>query len=315
MQSEVSVVLVTYNREEFLPRTLDTILAQTFEDFELLICDDSSRDGTQAICEAYAARDRRICYFRQAKNVGMPSNLNAGLKQASCELVANLHDGDIYHPRLLERWRHALLEYPSAGFVFNQYRHLDPPGNVVALVNNFPPLIRGREFLQYCFRDHHLENPVWGTVMARRSIYQKLGYFDPKHSFWADFDMWFRIAEEHDVAFVKEPLIDLPSKEVMPHLFRLGALEAHRQMFRAFWAARRRHFRRRPIRLTYELARQSSGFAISRTGRALRRLRLYQAWRDSLAVRGKSSAGPAAAQACFLDPDPEHVENDHKVDQ
>ncbi|HLH03985.1 MAG TPA: hypothetical protein VKX25_14550 [Bryobacteraceae bacterium] len=109
--------------------------------------------------------------------------------------------------------------------------------------------------------------------MAGHSIYEKLGYFDPQYSFWADFDMWFRIAEEHDVAFVDEALIDLPSKEIMPHLFQLRAVEAHRQMLRAFWAARRRHFRGRRTRLAYEFARQNSRFAISRSGRLAGRVK------------------------------------------
>jgi glycosyltransferase involved in cell wall biosynthesis len=256
-----------------LPRTLDTILNQTFTNFELLICDDASPDGTAAVCEAYAARDARIRYFRNQQNLGMPGNLNAGLQRVRCELVANLHDGDIYHPELLEKWRNALLEYPSAGFVFNKYRHLDAQGKPSLVVNRFPPLMRGRDFLDYCFRDPHLENPVWGTVMARRSIYQELGYFDPQYSFWADFDMWFRIAEKYDVAFVDEALIDLPSKEIMPHLFQLRAIEAHRQMFRAFWAARRRHFRGQRGRLAYEFARQSSRFALSRSGRLAGRVK------------------------------------------
>ncbi len=272
MSPEVSVVLVTYNRAKFLPRTLDSILNQTFRNFELIICDDCSPDDTASVCREYAQRDPRIEYVRNPENLRMPGNLNSGLRRARCELVANLHDGDIYYPTLLEKWRAALLEYPSAAFVFNVYRHLSPDGKSGLLTSKFKPLLSGREFLEeICFADRHLECPVWGTVMARRSVYESLGYFDPQYSFWSDFDMWFRIAESHDIAFVPELLIDLPSRAIMPHLFTDGALTTHAMIFKAYWNARRRHFDHHPAKLTGQLAKQVFDFTYSRTTRVFKR--------------------------------------------
>ena len=272
MRPDVSVVLVTYKRADFLPRTLDGILAQTYGNFELLICDDTSPDNTQEVCESYAKRDSRIRYIRNPTNLGMPGNLNSGLKRASCELVANLHDGDIYYPTLLEKWRAALLEYPSAAFVFNIYRHLAPDEKSGILTSTFPSLMAGDEFLETVFTDRELECPVWGTVMGRSSIYKEMGYFDPQYSFWSDFDMWFRIAEKYDVAFVPELLIDLPSKTTMPHLFSKGAVNTHATLFRMYWAARKRHYRHRPAKLLPQLGKQIFDFGYSRTRRVMKRL-------------------------------------------
>lgn len=272
MKPDVSVVLVTYKRAQFLPQTLDGILGQTYSNFELLICDDTSPDNTQEVCEAYAKRDSRIRYIRNPKNLGMPGNLNSGLKQAQCELIANLHDGDIYYPTLLEKWRATLLEFPSAAFVFNVYRHLSPDGKTGILTGSFPRLMTGDEFLTKVFADRELECPVWGTVMGRSSVYREMGYFDPQYSFWSDFDMWFRIAEKYDVAFVPELLIDLPSKAAMPHLFSKGAVNTHATLFRMYWAARRRHFRRQPVKLAAELTKQIVDFGYSRTRRVMNRL-------------------------------------------
>jgi hypothetical protein len=131
----------------------------------------------------------------------------------------------------------------------------------------------GSEFLEnVCFQDPELECPVWGTVMARRGVYEALGMFDPTYGFWSDFDMWFRIAEFYDVAFVPEPLIDLPSRTTMPHLFASGALKTHTTIFRMYWAARCRHYWNRPFHLARELAKQVLYFVCSRTRRAMRRL-------------------------------------------
>lgn len=122
--ADVSILLLTYNRAKFLPDTFDASIRQTYSNYELLICDDGSSDDTQGVCEEYVARDSRFRYLRNEHNLGLFGNLNLRLPQARCELVATLHDGDIYHPTLIEKWRAALLKYPSAGFVFNQYRHL-----------------------------------------------------------------------------------------------------------------------------------------------------------------------------------------------
>lgn len=203
----------------------------------------------------------------------MPGNLNAGIRRARFEFVANLHDGDIYHPTLLEKWRAALLQYPTAGFVFNIYRHLSPGGASGKVTDRFPNFMSGGEFLEgVCFKDRELECPVWGTVMARREVYNALGLFDPGYGFWSDFDMWFRIAERYDVAFVPEALIDLPSRAVMPHLFSKGALTTHSTIFRMHWAARHRHYRSRPELLGRELGKQLFYFTYSRSRRVVQRL-------------------------------------------
>jgi glycosyltransferase involved in cell wall biosynthesis len=274
MKPDVSIVLVTYNRAEFLPRTLDCVLNQTYSNFELFICDDRSSDATPEVGRAYQAKDQRIRYVQNAVNLGMPGNLNAGLKRANGEFAAILHDGDIYDPTIIEKLRKALIEHPSAGFVFNMYRHLAPDGQSGLVTPVYPNFMRGKEFLEdLCFRDSELECPVWGTTMVRRRVVEELGYFDPKYGFWSDFDMWFRIAEKYDVAFVAEKLIDLPSRKAMPHLFDSRPLKAHSTIFRMYWAARRRHYRGKPGVLARELGKQTKDFAVTKTRRVLRRLK------------------------------------------
>ena len=73
---EVSIGLAVYNGEEFLAESLDSLLAQTYGDFELIISDNASTDGTRAICERYAAKDKRIRYVRRSENIGGEGNFN-----------------------------------------------------------------------------------------------------------------------------------------------------------------------------------------------------------------------------------------------
>src|SRR5712691_5136466 len=92
---KVSAVLTTYNRAASLSVTLDSILAQTFSDFELIVSDDCSSDDTTAVVQDYIRRDRRVRYRRNEKNLKMPGNLNAAIAEATGEYIANLHDGDV----------------------------------------------------------------------------------------------------------------------------------------------------------------------------------------------------------------------------
>jgi glycosyltransferase involved in cell wall biosynthesis len=238
----VSVVLVAFNRAPFLGATIESILGQSFADFELIVCDDASTDDTPAIVQKYAATDRRVRLVRGEHNIGMPANLNRGIRLARGEYVANLHDGDIYRNDLLEKWSAVLDRYPTAGFVFNQYE-------TVGRLDSEPlrELTPGHILLeQFFFRRWRFSSPVWGTVMARRRIYEEYGYFDARFGFLADVAMWMRIAESWDVGYVAEPLIFIPPRERVPRLFDLKfrtsqrILEAmHREAVDRHWAGNR----------------------------------------------------------------------------
>jgi glycosyltransferase involved in cell wall biosynthesis len=253
----VSVILVTYGRAELLPATIESILDQTLDDFEFLISDDCSPDETEAVCRTFANRDDRVRYRRNEMRLGMPGNLNVALKEVRGDLIANLHDGDLYDHRMLERWRQALLACPNAAFVFNAYRHLAADGSVREITRErLPNCFPGRVLLEdIYFRRWRFGSPVWGTVMARRRAYEAVGLFDERFGFHSDVDMWMRLAEDFCVAYVDEPLVTLPSRDVAPRLFSLRPGEEARTLRQMFWEARMRHYRDRPFRRALEAGR------------------------------------------------------------
>ncbi|MCK9401170.1 MAG: glycosyltransferase family 2 protein [Bacteroidales bacterium] len=261
---KVSVCLLTYNRAKYLPSTLDTILAQSLRDFELIISDNCSTDNTLQVCLEYAKKDSRIRYRRNERNLGMTGNLNACIADASGEYIADLFDGDLYDPTLLEKWTRALDAYPQAAFVFNANCELDINGNKRKI---------NREPLPECFLGHILlegiffkrwrfGSPVFGTVMARSSVYKDVGFFDQRFGFFSDVDMWMRLAERYYVAYINEPLISLPSKNIVPREFTLPFWEEQRTLERIFWEARLRHYHGRYLLLIVEIMRHVS-FAIA----------------------------------------------------
>ena len=249
----VSVVLATFNRAYLLEDTLKMVLAQTLDDFELIVCDDGSTDETPIMMAEWAVRDPRIQYVRQPRNLGLAGNVRRGIDLAKAELVAVLYDGDVYDPRLLERWVAALNVCPGAAFVFNAYNQLDANGTIeVTYREHLDSCVPGRVLLERLyFRRWHFSSPVWGTVMLRKSKYLAAGGLDIGFSFVADVDLYLRLAETNCVAYVPEPLIGLASRETVPKFFR----HPQRLVRRAFREARVRHYRDRPLRLWAEMFR------------------------------------------------------------
>lgn len=209
----VSICLTTYNRGRVLPASIDTLLAQSFGDFELIISDDCSTDDTEEICRGYEAADSRVRYYRNAANLKMPGNLNAAIARATGQYVANVHDGDMFVPDLIAKWKAALDECPTAAFVFNQYQSFDAQGRPRIDRSPLEQNRDAREIARHFFRT--FTSCVWGTVMARREAYGAVGPFNPDYGFISDVDMWLRLARDHDVAYVEEPLITITPRE--PH--------------------------------------------------------------------------------------------------
>jgi glycosyltransferase involved in cell wall biosynthesis len=268
MSLEISVVLVCFDRGRFLRETIDSILTQTFTDFELIICDDCSTDDTPEICREYARRDKRIQYHRNPQNLGMPQNLNLGIERSGGKYIANLHDGDIYSADLIELWHRCAIEYPTVGFVFNEYADLDEMGEICRIerldleyVNNGRSLIRSHFFTRWMFNC-----PVWGSCMVPAAVYKDIGLFDPKYRFYADIDLWLRIAERYDVGYIRKPLIYRPSRERVPRLFKENALRDQTNCEKIFLEGRLRYYRDKKAALAAELVRHAV-FAIAARAR------------------------------------------------
>jgi glycosyltransferase involved in cell wall biosynthesis len=207
----VSICLTTYNRGAALPRTVESLLSQSWDDFELIISDDCSTDGTEGVCLEWLKRDRRVKYFRNERNLRMPGNLNAAIGRAVAPYIANVHDGDLYDSSLIEKWKHALDSMPAAPFVFNGYRTISDVGAQTLYREPFEARVPGAYILSNYLRT--CASCVWGTVMGRRGAYVQAGGFNPSFGFLSDVDMWLTLARGADIAYVPEPLITIAPRE------------------------------------------------------------------------------------------------------
>jgi glycosyltransferase involved in cell wall biosynthesis len=130
----LSVGLPVYNGEDCLPETLDSLLGQSFGDFELIISDNASTDGTAELCQHYARGDSRIRYIRQSRNIGRVPNHNFLIHAARSELFKWAAADDLYARDLHERCVEALDERPEVVLAHSRSAMIDSSGEVTKLV-------------------------------------------------------------------------------------------------------------------------------------------------------------------------------------
>lgn len=121
----VSVCLLTYNRAHYLPGVIDSWLAQTYKNFELVISNDASTDNTDAICKEYKKKDSRIRYFKQEKNLNLPTNYKFALNQARGKYCILASDDDLWDKRFLEDCLNVYRAHPEFVLVFAQMVDVD----------------------------------------------------------------------------------------------------------------------------------------------------------------------------------------------
>ncbi len=196
---KVSVVIPAYNAMAFLPETLESVLKQTFTDFEVLIVNDGSSD--HIVEWATNITDPRVKLISQ-ENQRVSVARNTGIANAQGEYIAFLDADDLWEPTKLEKQVRCLDDQPEVGLVYTWTLLVDQDNNPT-----------GRIFAS------HAEGNVWEEVVAndmissgsspmvRRSCFETVGVFDRSLAYAPDRDMWIRIAFRYPFAVVKEPLL------------------------------------------------------------------------------------------------------------
>ena len=215
MTTQISIIVPAYNAEKYLATTLDSVLAQTFSAWELLIINDGSVDGTAAIAGGYAASDPRVRLISQT-NSGVSAARNYGfhLSCASTEFVIFLDADDVWEPGALALLLAVLNAHPEAPAAYGLARYVGKAGEPIE-----PGVCEGHQ--QFRLGLEHGRVIVWppdrpttfaveavmervmtcGTVLIRRSAFQKAGLFDPNLRMWEDWDYWLRLSRVGGLIF------------------------------------------------------------------------------------------------------------------
>ena len=191
---EVSVIVPVYRAEEYLEQCIESVLAQTFTDFEMILVDDGSPDNCPAICERYAAEDKRISVVHQ-KNGGISSARNAGLARAKGRYVYFLDSDDYLSPVLLETAVREIRRGYDA--VFFSYYRVYPDGSEKKrpVVSRSWDLLSGQDHMEF-LTDYLLQSrlpwQVWNVLYDRRVIVENDLTFIDDREFCAE-DMNFNV--------------------------------------------------------------------------------------------------------------------------
>ncbi len=192
---KVSVIMPTFNRAAYLQEAIESVLEQTYIDYELIIIDDGSVDNTKEVCAKYGEKVR---YLYQ-ENKGSPSARNYGISQARGKYIALLDDDDRWVPHKLQIQVDFMEKHPELAFICSSAYVIDQVDNatkffgVSSSENSFDHLILGN----FVF---HL------TVLAKKEIILEIGGYDTNLLLCQDYDLWLRIAKKHPFCCIDEPL-------------------------------------------------------------------------------------------------------------
>lgn len=199
---KISVLMTVYNAEQFLGEAIESVLNQTFKDFELVILDDRSVDSSWEIIQKYAKQDERITAIKNEKNLGGCQNLNKGLKLLKGVYMARHDNDDWSFPDRLEKQFDYLETHPEVGIVGGAIEIVDVDGKRIGKRSYN---LSDAEIRKKIFRYSPFAHPL---VMIRKSILDRVGcFYDPSFAPADDYDLWFRIGKESKFANLPDTLL------------------------------------------------------------------------------------------------------------
>lgn len=211
MSPKVSVLIATYNRAALLVDAIESVLQQTFCDYEIVIADDGSNDSTADVIAPYLSETHpahgKILYFKQ-KNQGKSVALNNALAMASGEWIAILDSDDVWLPQKLEWQFRAIERFPECSTCFTDCRFVNNPQMDMTVFQFY-----GRSFGEMLGKVENsteflLDTPcaLIITLLFRASLVRESGVFDPQLRFTEDYDFTFRLGLVSGMCYVNLPL-------------------------------------------------------------------------------------------------------------
>lgn len=200
--SSVSVVIPTFNRADFLLRALESVLAQTFQDMEIIIVDDGSRDHTKKSVLGVIEEKRGVyIHYVWMENGGVAAARNRGVQEASGRWIAFLDSDDVWMPEKLSRQVEFLGDHPEIRIVYTQERWIRN-GRRVNAPKSYARY--GGDVFLRCL-------PVCmigaSSVLLEKDLFEKMGGFNPIFPLCEDYDLWLRMSNRYEVGFIDEELI------------------------------------------------------------------------------------------------------------
>lgn len=197
---KVSIITAAYNHVRFIRQSVESAQGQTYRDFEHIVVDDGSSDGTADILKSFG---NRITYIRQ-ENCGAHAAINRGIRMSSGDFIALLDSDDAWLPNKLELQIQAFEQFPEAGLAYSQAHVINSEGN---LINDGQPIGKPLADQRHAFEELLRVNNIPAlTAMFRRECIGEVGVFNESFKALSDWDLWIRISVNWPIVFVPEAL-------------------------------------------------------------------------------------------------------------
>lgn len=190
MNPKISIILPTYNGEKYIKWAIESVISQSFSDWELIVIDDGSNDNTESIVKEYAGKDQRVIYFKNEVNLEIQKSLNKGLKEAKGEYIARIDDDDEWIDKdKLKKQVEFLDNNPDYALVGTGAVVVNKEGVEMFryLLPETDQEIRNKLLMKNCF--------IHSSVLFRKDVVLKLGGYseDIEVKYIEDYDLWLKL--------------------------------------------------------------------------------------------------------------------------
>ena len=196
----VSVVIPSYNCGHCLPEALESVFAQTFKDFEIIVVDDGSTDDTSAVVARFGSRIRCI----RQENRGLPAARNRGIRASAAPYIALLDADDVWFPEKLTEQIPAFSEDSEIGLVYSDLRVVYDDGQIVPSFLHSRPLAGSGYVFDRILRSGFI---IPSSAVVRRTCIEQVGLFDESMRSHEDVELWSRICHAWKVKLISKPLL------------------------------------------------------------------------------------------------------------
>jgi len=202
MNTKITVVIPTYNKAAYISQTIESVLRQTYQDFEIIIIDDCSKDDTELVVQKYLSE--KIRYFKHAQNWGPGATFNDGIKKARTEYVTLIASDDVLLPAHLELVINEFKKDKKTETVFSKLQVIDENNNYLNKIQE-PPYIDKYKLLNTLF---YIENRIPSPGVAfKKSLFNKIEMFNSNLILMHDYDLNIRCMIHGGIAVLPEPTV------------------------------------------------------------------------------------------------------------
>lgn len=236
----VTVIVPAYNHEKYIEACLKSVVEQTYENMQIIVLNDGSKDKTGFMIEKFIEKQNRKIEYISKDNEGLCKTLNRALKISKGKYIATIASDDIWSPNKIEEQVNFLEENKSVGLVYSDAYFLKMEKKTTMKYSEYKPKIKKhfKNSIQNVnmYESLLVENVILAvTVVTRKECFDKVGFFDDSLKY-EDYDMWLRIAKHYPIGYIDKPLayyrIHDANISNNTRFMLIGALQAIKKQFK-----------------------------------------------------------------------------------